>query len=192
MPHVVTAPQCHARSASRPVQPPAEIGAVLYVVSFGVESYLTLAYYQIALRPDYIKTPHQPNRMNVISLPPRRQPHFLRHLFPPTEFLDPLLLRKPVQVRGRAAMPEHFIQRIPDMCTVEPFAFLADDHLRDRLCLRRQPERLLQFFGLHLAEAVRVDDVEQAAPDRSLVLVVGQVAVAFQLRFAKTTHVAEE
>ncbi|MOA28120.1 hypothetical protein D3C78_1490450 [compost metagenome] len=89
-------------------------------------------------------------------------------------------------------MPEHFIQHIPDMCPVKPFAFLADDHLRDCLRLRRQSERCLQFFCSDLADAVGVDDVEQAAPDRSLIFVVGQGAVAFQLCLAEVTHAAHE
>ncbi|KKX61582.1 hypothetical protein PU99_14240 [Pseudomonas putida] len=46
------------------------------------------------------------------------------------------------------------------MCPVKPFAFLADDHLRDCLRLRWQPERRLQFVGGDLAYAVGVDDVE--------------------------------
>ncbi|MNO77793.1 hypothetical protein D3C76_689130 [compost metagenome] len=89
-------------------------------------------------------------------------------------------------------MPEHFIQHIPDMRPVKPLAFLADDHLRDRLRVRRQSQRRLQFVGGDLAVAVGVDDVEQAAPDRSLVLVVGQGSVAVQLCLAEVTHAAHE
>ena len=87
-------------------------------------------------------------------------------------------------------MAKQVIQRVPLLWLVIPLIFLVDDQLRNRLRMGLQADGCLQFLGGHFAVAVAVDDVEQAALDRSLVFSVGHEAVAFELRFVEVADVA--
>ncbi|MNQ68672.1 hypothetical protein D3C85_832340 [compost metagenome] len=89
-------------------------------------------------------------------------------------------------------MAEQFIQRVPLLRLVKPFAFLAQDHLRNGLRQRRELQSRLHLLGRDLVVAVAVEDGVQAAFHRPLITFLGQGVKALALSFVKTADSTEK